>query len=678
MMNKMIHQKPSPNAVTGLILSGGYSNRFQVKNEPWQDKALVNDNTGKPFLLKTINTLKEICDEIIIMVNDSSRFHLYTKMIDTLSDEVKRKIKIRKDNHRYFCSGPTLGIASALDHISNNKVIVTPVDMPLLNAKLLEELLGFLEENSIVVPYFSSGKIEPLVFAFNKHDLLIHSQLLIHTKRSRADDFHRAVSKIKFAVISKKNEKITSSLFTSINDRKALAAVNSNNSNLTNGYFDSSKSFTLESKQNETELVKLIEHVRQNLFLAPSSKNLKTIMRLFDELSKSCMYFHSGILLYGIIESFPSTALINDSVMKKLHSQLVNNCIDVFVKEAKYWNTKGINFLELHSFSDAYLISKYVNHTTQKEFSNKISALKQSMKLEKKVYTKHNFDLLIDQRAPRFLEKAKKLIQKTEEEFNESSPQFTSNFLWDHSQRVGKIAYKLAIQEGIDPLIPTIAAIMHDAGKFVFGKYHQDEIAEEEHSATEAEKILLRENFSREEIEAVKSTITALYNDKLECNINCKIVHDADRLDKLGPLGIASFFRKLTLRGVNLISAIIRSLSRELTYTLTAPKSMMTKSGRELAETRSKKGMQYFEDLLNELKFYDISSFNFKLFEIGSNEKVALVIPEKCQNCDGNYIITLKKESGLKCEKAKAIYNCNNCNHEYIIDFCLPLIVEKS
>ncbi|MCK5047697.1 MAG: HD domain-containing protein, partial [Candidatus Heimdallarchaeota archaeon] len=334
-----------------------------------------------------------------------------------------------------------------------------------------------------------------------------------------------------------------------------------------------------------------------------------------------------------------------------MRTQMVELCIKSFWQEALQWQNRGIRFLELHSLSDAFVIAKMFNLEDQNELEKEIIKLKELLDLKKKKHELYSLDDMLENKIPLFLDQAMKIIQESEKSFNDDAPRFTTNFLWDHSFRVGKIAYKLALNEGVNPLVPTIAAILHDAGKFVLGKYHDDHVTEEEHSSSIAQKLLVNSGLSKKDVEAVETAISALYNEKLDCNINCKIVHDADRLEKLGPLGIANFFTKMTLRGANLSSSILKNLSRELTYTAAAPKTMQTKTGKDLARTRSQKALQYFEELLEEFAYYDLGRFHIKEFEVDAEQKVTLVIPEKCHKCQGEYSVQLSKDMGIKCEK---------------------------
>ncbi len=133
----------------------------------------------------------------------------------------------------------------------------------------------------------------------------------------------------------------------------------------------------------------------------------------------------------------------------------------------------------------------------------------------------------------------------------------------------------------------------------------------------------------------------------------------------------------MALRGINLSNSIIKNLSRELTYNAAAPKTMLTKTGRQLALARSPKAMFYFEELLEEFAYYDIGRFHVRGFKLDDEQEVILVIPDKCQKCNGGFSIQLSKEMGIKCEKAKIDYSCNRCDQKYKTEFCLPLISQK-
>ena len=56
-------------AVSGIILSGGSSNRFQIKNQPWQDKALLIINGGETLLVRTIRLLAKSSSLLICRPN---------------------------------------------------------------------------------------------------------------------------------------------------------------------------------------------------------------------------------------------------------------------------------------------------------------------------------------------------------------------------------------------------------------------------------------------------------------------------------------------------------------------------------------------------------------------------------------------------------------------------------
>lgn len=668
-MNNMPSKFSFPHNVSGIIIAGGTSSRYQKENEPWQDKALQTVSENMNLLQKTITVFSEICDEVIVVVNNSIQKSLYTSAIAKLEDGVKTKVKFLKDNPSYLCSGPTLGILTGIQAVKNNFALMAPVDMPLLSSIILYELISNLMDSSMIVPYWSStGKIEPLIAAINVKSTLENGLLLSIIKRSRADDIHRLVPKIKFLPISTKYRKISEELFTSLNEPELLTKLKAIDLSFSDiDFFAPKQSFSVENKFEKKELIELFDFLKEKMFLQFSQKDLDKVTNLTNLLFKKENYFIVGLILYNLIGS-----LSEDDTKKK---EMQSLCFQAFTKEAEVWNRNKVEFLELHSYTDALgvLNSSAYQYTTQ-ELKTKISSLKEKMNLKKKDHKKHDMDELINKRSPKLLGKIKQSIQKSESDFNKENSSYETNFLWDHSYRVGKIAYTLALREGVNPLIPTLAALFHDAGKFVLGQYHVDNLPEEAHSASIAESILKAEGFSSKEIQLVLSAISALYSDQMECDIHCQIVHDADRLEKSGLLGVANFFTKATLRGKNLSDALSSSLSRELTYANASPKTMLTKSGRLFAIEKSKKSISYFEGLLEELELFGIGKFYSKKTLLDTGVELILVVPENCSYCNGEYQITITTEKGIKCEKLTAHFSCNRCEEQYDISFCLPIL----
>ena len=162
-------------------------------------------------------------------------------------------------------------------------------------------------------------------------------------------------------------------------------------------------------------------------------------------------------------------------------------------------------------------------------------------------------------------------------------------------------------------------------------------------------------------------------------------MQDADRLDKLGALGVGAFFTKATLRGRGLVDALAQTLSRELTYALAAPRSMFTASGRQLALARSARAIAFFDDLLEELDQSGIAAFERRLLVLRGDFRtrdgepvdlmeVTVVTPRACPHCEGGMDLAHRLERGVKCETVKARITCRACDYAREISFCLPVL----
>ncbi|MGP1680210.1 MAG: HD domain-containing protein [Burkholderiales bacterium] len=292
---------------------------------------------------------------------------------------------------------------------------------------------------------------------------------------------------------------------------------------------------------------------------------------------------------------------------------------------------------------------------------------------------------LLESRFPGLHARIEQTLAEAEARYNLQAKQAPSEFLLEHTRRTAAIAHKIAAMEKVDALLPVLVALFHDAGKFHEGAYHQDNVAEEEHAAILAGRMLAESGAQSADIEAVRAALRALYDDRLPCLAPSRIVQDADRLDKLGTLGVSAFFTKAALRGRGLVDALVQSLSRELSYALAAPRSMLTGTGKTLAGEQTAKTLAFFDELLHDLERWGIAAFERRPLLVegdfrtrdGDRVKqvqVTIVMPRACPDCEAPIALTHSCERGLKCEMLKARFACQSCDYARDISFCLPVL----
>jgi len=298
--------------------------------------------------------------------------------------------------------------------------------------------------------------------------------------------------------------------------------------------------------------------------------------------------------------------------------------------------------------------------------------------MAKKAGGRTGFISSISELYPGLIEKAKGTIEASEKEYEQRTSGIAGSFLWEHTLHVASLAYELALDEGLDPVLPSLAALFHDAGKFAGGVYHKGRRPEEEDSAALAGAVLVKTGVPRAAIAKVCKAIRALYDEKTRRDPIAGLVHDADFLSKFGYLGIAGFFIKSTLRGRNLNGAIMNSLSKELTYASALPSNMRTGAGRRAAVRKARDTQRFFRALLRELKETHGAEYRLRqarVFRPGDGEKmteVRLVVPAKCESCGGKWGRELAVEKGIKCLTLNALLRCSGCGDNYTISFCLP------
>jgi HD superfamily phosphodiesterase len=286
---------------------------------------------------------------------------------------------------------------------------------------------------------------------------------------------------------------------------------------------------------------------------------------------------------------------------------------------------------------------------------------------------------VIESRFPGLIDKVRNIILESEKAY-EGDKGHSESFLWEHTVHVASIALRLAQEEKMDPQIPVIAALFHDAGKFVEGKYHTEGTIEETESARIAENLLKQSGMRSSDIRKVIAGLNALYNEKIRKNRIAAILHDADFLSKFGALGIASFFTKATVRGRALRSAVLGYLSKELTYAACLPLNMQTAAGRKHATRKSRDSLKFYNSLLSELRESRIADLEIRRVRIpypshrNRHIVIRMVASRTCPECGESWEVGWATEKGVKCQKLSIDWRCSHCGKEIETSFCLPEI----
>jgi uncharacterized protein len=271
--------------------------------------------------------------------------------------------------------------------------------------------------------------------------------------------------------------------------------------------------------------------------------------------------------------------------------------------------------------------------------------------------------------GPGVLQRIRQTLIGQETAYQRSSASGEFSSLWTHSSRVARIAHHIAQAEGLDPEPALLAGLLHDIGKFAQGTYHEDEIAEEEKAVRFTERIL-GNTVHAKWIVVIDEAILSLYREDEAASDIGRVLYDADRLDKLGYMGVAQFFAKNALRQHFLDNDMMIRASIELTYAHHASDTLKTLTGRALAEERSKRTQRFYTGLLQEWEKLGLGGFRI-LEEDIEGIACVLVVPQACE-CSGHLDLESDIQESVKCRSAVVRYLCRACGLEREFSFCLP------
>ena len=182
--------------ITGIILAGGKSSRMGA------DKGFLMLN-NKPFVQYSIDALKPLVSEIII-VSDDSNYDVFG--LKRIPDIIKN-------------AGPVSGICSGLQASSTAYNLILSCDIPLITSEILQQLINHIDKDSEIIQVESNGKTMPLVALYKKQIIKIFEKLLQEDERRLRVAIQHCKSK---NIILKKEDEFTTM---NVNTQTELKAI---------------------------------------------------------------------------------------------------------------------------------------------------------------------------------------------------------------------------------------------------------------------------------------------------------------------------------------------------------------------------------------------------------------------------------------------------------------------
>lgn len=147
---------------SGIILSGGKSSRLG------QDKGLV-ELEGRPLVSWVIDTLRDVVDEIIVVVGSSEIIPFYWHVVPS---------DVRVVCDCYAENSPMIGFITGLREAQGEYAAVCACDMPFINPDILEMLFCItygLNGTLLVKP---NGWFEPFPSVYHVSNCLSYAESL--------------------------------------------------------------------------------------------------------------------------------------------------------------------------------------------------------------------------------------------------------------------------------------------------------------------------------------------------------------------------------------------------------------------------------------------------------------------------------------------------------------------
>ena len=177
-----------------IILAGGKGERFQTDPGKWQDKSLA-PLFGRPLLVRAVENVKAIVDEVVVCVNEEKRKENYSEV---LRAHDIANVRLLVDERFDSLGGPLVAIFTGLKHLNADYCLTLPGDMPLVKPKVIEYMFERAKGTYVVVPVWPNGRLETLIMVLERETSLQIAETLCMLLRPRSDDIIRGTSNVDF------------------------------------------------------------------------------------------------------------------------------------------------------------------------------------------------------------------------------------------------------------------------------------------------------------------------------------------------------------------------------------------------------------------------------------------------------------------------------------------------
>lgn len=142
---------------TAIILAGGSSERFG------QEKGLV-EFSGKPLILRVIERIEGVAEEIIVVVRSEDQKRLYSPILGS-------RIEIFLDMGAP--GGPLTGALTGFSNAAGEYSLLLPCDTPFISKDVIDLMFEISSNVDAVIPRWPNGYIEPLQAVYKTNSALV-------------------------------------------------------------------------------------------------------------------------------------------------------------------------------------------------------------------------------------------------------------------------------------------------------------------------------------------------------------------------------------------------------------------------------------------------------------------------------------------------------------------------